>query len=91
MATTLDVNLDEYKYGFNVPENYAFKAEKGINEQIVRQISEMKNEPGWMMDFRLRGYRHFLERPMPQWGGRGMLNQIDFDDIYYYIKPVGAD
>ena len=91
MAQTFDVNLDDYKYGFNMPEDYAFKAEKGLNEQIVRQISEMKNEPGWMTDFRLRGYKHFLERPMPQWGGRGMLNEIDFDDIYYYIKPTGSD
>jgi Fe-S cluster assembly protein SufB len=91
MAATVDVKLDEYKYGFSVPENYAFKAEKGLNERMVKQISEMKHEPGWMTDFRLRGYKHFLERPMPQWGGRGMLNTIDFDDIYYYIKPVGVD
>ncbi len=91
MAQTFDVNLDDYKYGFSVPENYAFRAEKGLNERIVKQISEMKNEPGWMTDFRLRGYKHFLERPMPQWGGRGMLNEIDFDDIYYYIKPTGSD
>lgn len=60
MAQTFDVNLDEYKYGFSSPEHYAFKAEKGLNEKIVRQISEMKNEPGWMTDYRLRGYRHFL-------------------------------
>jgi Fe-S cluster assembly protein SufB len=91
MAQTFDVNLDDYKYGFHDPENYAFKAEKGLNERIVKQISEMKNEPGWMTDFRLRGYKHFLERPMPQWGGRGMLNEINFDDIYYYIKPTGSD
>ena len=41
MAAPLDVNLEEYKYGFSVPENYAFKAEKGLNEKIVRQISDM--------------------------------------------------
>jgi Fe-S cluster assembly protein SufB len=91
MATTFDVNLDDYKYGFNVPENYAFKAEKGLNEDIVRQISWMKKEPEWMTEFRLRGYRHFMERPMPQWGGRGMLNELNFDEIYYYIKPIGVD
>ena len=91
MAATVDVKLDDYKYGFSVPENYAFKAEKGLNERTVKQISEMKNEPGWMTDFRLRGYKHFMERPMPQWGGRGMLNTINFDEIYYYIKPVGVD
>ncbi len=91
MATTFDVNLDDYKYGFSVPEDYAFKAEKGLNERIVRQISGMKGEPAWMTEFRMRGYNHFLERPMPKWGGRGMLDELDFDDIYYYIKPVGAD
>lgn len=91
MATTFDVNLDDYKYGFSVPENYAFRARKGLDEGIVREISWMKKEPEWMLELRLRGYRHFQERPMPQWGGRGQLNTIDFDDIYYYIKPVEAD
>jgi Fe-S cluster assembly protein SufB len=90
MAQTFDVNLDDYKYGFSVPENYAFKARKGLDEEIVREISWMKREPEWMTEFRLRGYRHFMERPMPQWGGRGMLNDLDFDDIYYYIKPIEA-
>jgi len=91
MAQTFDVNLDEYKYGFNVPENYAFKARKGLDEDVVREISMMKGEPDWMLEFRLRGYRHFMERPMPQWGGRGMLNEIDFSDIYYYIKPTDSE
>ncbi len=91
MTESFDVNLDEYKYGFSSPENYAFKARKGLDEEIVREISRMKKEPEWMTEFRLRGYRHFLERPMPQWGGRGMLNELNFDDIYYYIKPIDAD
>ncbi len=90
-APVEELELEEYKYGFSVPENYAYKAEKGLTEKTVRQISEMKGEPEWMLDFRLRGYKHFKERPMPQWGGRKMLNDIDFDDIYYYIKPVGVD
>lgn len=89
MTATIDI-LDEYKYGFNVPENYAYKAEKGLNEEVVRQISEMKGEPEWMLEYRLRGYRHFMERPMPQWGGNGALNTLDFNDIYYYIKPTDA-
>lgn len=91
MATTFDVNLDDYKYGFNVPENYAFKARKGLDEEIVKQISWMKKEPEWMLEMRLRAYRHFLERPMPQWPARGQLKDINFDDIYYYIKPVDSD
>ncbi len=91
MSSTFDVNLDDYKYGFSDPEEYAFKARKGLDEDIVRQISAMKKEPEWMTEMRLRAYRHFVERPMPQWAARGQLKDINFDEIYYYIKPVGAD
>src|SRR5579884_2814186 len=75
-----------YSAGFHVPENYAFKAEKGLNEKIVAQISEMKGEPAWMRKFRLRSLKLFEKRPMPTWGAD--LSGINFDDIYYYIKPV---
>lgn len=82
-----NTNLDfEYKYGFSMPENYTFKAEKGINERIVAQISAMKGEPEWMTKFRLTSYKIFLEKKMPTWGGN--LSKINFDDIYYYVKPV---
>jgi Fe-S cluster assembly protein SufB len=76
------------KYGFHEAENYAFKSRKGLNADIVRQISEMKNEPGWMTEFRLKAYEEFVRRPMPQWGGGGMLDEIDFDDIYYFVRAV---
>ena len=80
------VNADyAAKYGFSDVEDYVFKAEKGLNEEGVRTISMMKGEPQWMLDYRLRAYEHFLERPMPGWGAS--LEDIDFDDIYYYIKP----
>ena len=80
------VNL-EYaeKYGFADDEDYVFKAEKGVNEELIRQMSKMKGEPKWMLDIRLKAFQHFLERPMPEWGAD--LSTIDFDDIYYYIKP----
>ncbi len=74
------------KYGFNVAENYVFKAQKGLNEDIVRQISKMKNEPGWMTEFRLKSYRIFADKPTPEWGGD--LSKIDYDEIYYYLKPT---
>jgi len=74
------------KYGFNVPENYVFKTQKGLNEDIVAQISDMKGEPAWMKDFRLRAYRIFKEKPTPTWGGD--LSKIDYDNIYYYLKPT---
>lgn len=80
-----DISFD-YKYGFSMPENYKFKAKKGLNEEIVKEISMMKGEPGWMTDFRLKSYRLFMEKQMPQWGPD--LSKINFDDIYYYIKPT---
>jgi Fe-S cluster assembly protein SufB len=89
MAQTFNVDLDDYKYGFSSPEDYVFKARKGLNEEIVRQISAMKKEPEWMLEMRLRAYQHFVSRPMPNWGSPKM-HDIDFDNIYYYIKPTEA-
>jgi Fe-S cluster assembly scaffold protein SufB len=76
----------EYKYGFSQPENYIFKSRKGLDYEIVEQISQMKGEPQWLLDFRKRSLGYFLKRPMPNWGGN--LGDIDFQDIYYYVKPV---
>jgi len=73
------------KYDFVTPTTPVFKAEKGINREIVAQISEMKNEPGWMRDFRLEAFDIFESKPMPTWGGDIAL---DFQDIYYYLKPT---
>jgi Fe-S cluster assembly protein SufB len=78
--------LDEYKFGFRMPENYAFKSRKGLDREIVEEISYMKGEPQWMRDFRLRALRTFERRPMPNWGAN--LGDIDFQDIFYYIKPT---
>lgn len=72
------------KYGFFDPENYAFKSKKGLNHEIVEEISWMKNEPDWMRDFRHRSLDIFYKKPMPQWGGN--LNTIDFNDIYYFVR-----
>jgi Fe-S cluster assembly protein SufB len=69
-----------------MPENYAFKSEKGLSRKVVEQISEMKGEPEWMRKFRLRSLDLFEKRPVPTWGAD--LSGINFDDIYYYIKPV---
>lgn len=73
------------KYGFFDAEDYVFKAEKGLDETKIRAMSLMKNEPEWMLDIRLKAFQHFLGRPMPSWGAD--LSGIDFDEIYYYIKP----
>ncbi len=79
-------NYDE-KFGFKVPEtNYVFKSRKGLDREIVGQISEMKNEPAWMREFRLRSLEIFQKKGMPTWGAD--LSAINFDDIYYYVKAT---
>jgi Fe-S cluster assembly protein SufB len=79
---------DKYDFSFADKEDYAFKAQRGLSREIVAQISQMKNEPGWMTDFRLKSYDYFVKRPMPAWGGGGALGEVDFDNIFYYIKPA---
>ncbi len=69
-----------------MPQKYVFKAKKGLNEDIVRNISFMKQEPPWMMEFRLKAYRIFKQKPMPEWGAD--LSKINFDDIHYYIRST---
>ncbi len=86
--TTVDIDLGGYQLGWADEEDYVFKPEKGLNEDIIRQMSAMKKEPEWMLDFRLKSYKRFVRKPMPNWGGVEMLDTIDFDDIYYYIKPT---
>ncbi|MCB0254565.1 MAG: Fe-S cluster assembly protein SufB [Caldilineae bacterium] len=91
MATTSDREAlagvkDEYRYGFSMPEEYVFKSRKGLDHEIVDQISDLKNEPDWMREFRHRSLDIFLSKPMPTWGAD--LSEIQFDDIYYYLKPT---
>ncbi len=85
MSADPRITDDEYQYGFSQPENYVFKSRKGLDHDMVEMISEMKHEPQWLHDFRHRSLDLFLKRPMPNWGGD--LGNIDFQDIYYYIKP----
>lgn len=69
-----------------MPERAVFKARKGLNEKIIQQISQHKQEPQWMREFRLQAYALFQKKPMPRWGAD--LSAIDFSDIYYYLKPT---
>ncbi|MEZ5143579.1 MAG: Fe-S cluster assembly protein SufB [Acidimicrobiales bacterium] len=85
-SADLGLDLSRYKLGWHDEEDYVFKPKKGLNEDIVREMSWMKGEPDWMLDYRLRSLRHFERRPMPSWGGD--MSEIFFDDIYYYIKPT---
>src|SRR5947199_9712959 len=72
------------KYGFHDPENYLFKAPKGLTRELVAQISAFKNEPEWMLAFRLKALDHFRARPMPTWGSP-LLAGGDFADIHYFV------
>jgi Fe-S cluster assembly protein SufB len=74
----------EETYGFSVAENYTFKSQKGLNADIVRDISRMKSEPAWMTEYRLKAYDIFVSKPLPQWGAD--LSGIDFDNIYYFVR-----
>src|SRR5206468_10717361 len=73
------------KYDFHTDSKPVFRARKGLDAEIVRQISEMKNEPAWMREFRLKALDIFFAKKMPKWGGDISL---DFQDIYYYLKPA---
>ena len=77
--------VGDYKWGFRDPDNLVFKAKKGLSREVVEQISFMKQEPDWMLDFRLKALHHFNQRPMPTWGGD--LSQLNLDEIYFYAKP----
>ena len=77
---------EEYRYGFRDEENAVFKSEKGLTHQIVDQISDIKNEPDWMRRFRHDALDIFFSKTMPTWGAD--LSGIDFDDIYYYLRPA---
>src|SRR6201985_2105182 len=80
------INSDyKEKFGFNDPESgYAYKAPKGLSREIVETISDFKEEPQWMRDFRLKALENFEQRPTPKWGGD--LAQIDFNDIHYFVR-----
>ncbi len=77
---------EEYRYGFRDEENAVFKSEKGLTHQVVDQISDIKNEPEWMRRFRHDALDIFFSKTMPTWGAD--LSGIDFDDIYYYLRPA---
>ncbi len=85
MVAKAQVEIADYQYGFRDEEDYVFKSKRGLTRQVVEEISAMKGEPEWMRDFRLKALDHYEKRPMPNWGGA--LDELDFDNIFYYIKP----
>lgn len=84
--SNLGTNFD---HDFSDPERSSFKSRKGLDEEVVRQISAFKEEPDWMLEFRLKAYRHFIQRPMPSWGPD--LSGLNLDEIYFYVRPEEID
>ncbi len=76
----------DYQYGFSDIDVSVFRTAKGLSPEVVASISKHKNEPEWMLKFRLKALDHFRKRPMPTWGAD--LSGLDFENIYYYVKPV---
>ncbi len=92
--TTTDAKLlegiDDYKYGFRTEDVHIFQSpRKGLDREIVQQISAMKEEPEWMLEFRLKALEHYEQRPMPEWGGD--LSKLNLDEIYFYTKPTDKE
>ncbi len=90
MATHADLEAlkgvkEEYEYGFHDDVNPIFRTERGLDHAVIDQISDQKNEPQWMREFRHQALDIFLSKPMPAWGAD--LSGINFDEIYYYLKP----
>ena len=83
--STEDVLKDDYKYGFYTDiETEEFP--KGLNEDVIRLLSQKKNEPEWLLDYRLKAFRHWQKLPVPDWA-KLEIPEIDFQDLYYYSAP----
>ncbi len=90
MTTTREIVSDRRdEYAFHDDIDYLAQTKRGLSRETVEEISQIKDEPEWMLQFRLRAYEHFLTRPMPTWGGN--LLDIDLDKIVYYRKPSAGE
>ena len=78
--------VGEYKAGWHDPEKSTIRFDFGLSEEVVREISNLKNEPQWMTEIRVKAFKHFSERKMPTWGNMSMLEEIDFDKICYFLR-----
>ncbi|MFQ6672004.1 MAG: Fe-S cluster assembly protein SufB [Candidatus Tectimicrobiota bacterium] len=88
VPTKGSADTDDYIYGFHYPDESVFRSSKGLRREVVEEISWIKEEPDWMHQMRLEALEIFFAKPLPQWGGD--LNTLDFDDIYYYVRPTDS-
>jgi len=79
-------SLGIYEFGWSDPDAAGNTAKRGINEDVVTDISGKKSEPEWMTQLRLKGYKYFTQKPMPSWGSD--LSGIDFDNIKYFVRST---
>lgn len=82
--------VGDYKSGWHDTENSTIRFDSGLSEKVVRDISKIKDEPEWMTEVRVKAYRHFAEREMPTWGNMSMLEQINFEEVCYYLRSSSA-
>jgi Fe-S cluster assembly protein SufB len=86
-TTTFETHPEQYEHGYSFPtDQYAFISKPGLNEQVIRHLSHIKEEPDWMLQLRLTAYQQFLAKKMPEWGAD--LSEINFEKIHYYLKPT---
>ncbi len=85
--TIQDLGLDEYKYHFITEDEPVFRSGRGLNEKVVREISAQKEEPEWMLNFRLKALEIYNSKPMPTWGGDLSNLEDVLDEIYFYVRP----
>jgi Fe-S cluster assembly protein SufB len=78
--------VGDYKAGWHDPETATIRFDSGLSEKVVRDISELKNEPEWMTEIRVKAYHHFVKQPMPTWGNTELLNGINFDAVTYFLR-----
>ncbi len=76
---------DSSAFSFKTETKSVFQSQRGLTERVIREISAFKDEPQWMLDYRLKAYKIFLEKSMPTWGAD--LSGIDFENIRYYVRP----
>ncbi len=82
------LGLDEYRYDFVDEEKHVFRSRPGLSEEVVREISGHKDEPEWMLDFRLKALKIYEAKPMPRWGGDLTDLENVLDEIYFYVRPT---
>src|SRR5438105_5858923 len=89
MTTTAHDQLEglgTYKFGWADSDVAGASARRGLSDEVVRDISARKDEPGWMLDMRLKGLKYFGRKPLPAWGAD--LTEIDFDNIKYFVRST---